>query len=55
LEITLQDAVQQKHHPVVAQCEIAGDPPLLAPSQGLVEIVGLRQQAVQIFCGSRRS
>src|SRR6516165_510918 len=30
--------VQQKHHPIVAQCEIAGDRPFLAPSQDLVEI-----------------
>jgi hypothetical protein len=32
--------IQQKHHPVVAQREIAGDPPLLAPSQDLVFYVG---------------
>src|SRR5271170_6405893 len=37
-----QRRVQQKHHPVVAQCEIAGDRPLLAPSQDLVEIAGAR-------------
>jgi len=46
--------VQQQHHPVVAQCEIAGDRPRLAPSQDLVEIVGLRQGAVQIFRVRRR-
>src|SRR6516225_4104163 len=46
--------IQQKHHPVVAQCEIAGERPLLAPSQDLVEIVGLGQRAMQIFCVRRR-
>src|SRR3954447_9239327 len=41
--------VQQKHHPVVAQREIAGELALLAPRQDLVKIVGLAQGAVQIF------
>src|SRR4051812_25154715 len=38
--------VQQKHHPVIAQCEIAGELALLAPRQDLVKIVGLAQGAV---------
>jgi hypothetical protein len=46
--------VEQQHHPVVAQGEIASDCPRLAPSQDLVEIVGLRQRAVQIFRVRRR-
>jgi hypothetical protein len=47
--------VQQKHHPVLTQCEIVGDLPLLAPRQDLVEIVGRRQRTVQIFRVRRRS
>ena len=41
--------VQQKHHLVIAQREIAGELALLAPRQDLVKIVGLAQGAVQIF------
>src|SRR4051794_28798405 len=33
--------VQHKHHPVIAQGEIAGELALLAPRQDLVKIVGL--------------
>jgi hypothetical protein len=43
--------VQQQHHPVVAQCEIAGNRPLLAPSQDLIETVGLRALSPGLFSG----
>src|SRR3954447_21346491 len=38
--------VQQKHHPVITQREIAGELALLAPRQDLIKIVGLAQGAV---------
>jgi len=34
--------VQEKHRPLVAQCEIAGESPFLAPSQDLVENTRLK-------------
>ena len=41
--------VQEQHHPVVVQGQVARDRALLPPGQDLVQIIGLRQRSMQIL------
>src|SRR5271163_2836306 len=41
--------VEEQHHPVVVQGQVAGDRPLLPPGQDLVQIIGWCQRPMQVL------
>jgi hypothetical protein len=45
--------IEDQHHPVVVQGQVARDRALFPPGQDLVQVIGLRQRPMQVF-GIRR-